>query len=96
MLVGTDQNGNRYYRIGNSRKVEYESYPDPENIDSSWYLWLHGVVDEVENVEKVAVPCDPKQKIYNREDVSKDFSVTDYKPWKPRDCLLYTSDAADD
>ena len=85
MLVGTDKNGNRYYRIGDSRRVEYRNNADPANIDANWYLWLHGVVDAVESAEQSSTSKSKFEEGFDCKKEVKNFSVLEYTSWKPKD-----------
>ena len=60
-LVGTDQYGNRYYRLKGDkpsgrgggrfsrerRWVIYRGEPEGSKVPSGWHAWLHHTVDEI-------------------------------------------------
>jgi len=58
-LVGTDSDGNRYYRMKSRRKLQrgggrfsrerrwviYKGEPEGSKVPSEWHAWLHHTVD---------------------------------------------------
>jgi NADH:ubiquinone oxidoreductase subunit len=61
-LVGTDQFGNRYYRVQSSdrRWVLYQGLVEASKVPPEWHAWLHRISD--------AVPeSAPKRRFWQRE-----------------------------
>ena len=46
--VGTDEQGNRYYRSKkDERWVVYSNNIEASKITSDWYLWIHHTIDKI-------------------------------------------------
>ena len=51
-LKYVDKHGNRYYTsiFGSKRFVTYTGIADPATIPPKYYLWLHKIIDEVDEI----------------------------------------------
>ena len=82
-LVGQDSNGNKYYQKGEKRLVKYSKNLGPQDMEASWYLWLHHTVNDPGKTQddyKTQKACSteticaaPIQSAQHRS----------YTPWKP-------------
>jgi len=90
--VGTDDQGNIYYRekAGHRRWVIYKNGPiEASRVPPEWHAWLHYTVDELPSEQKIPSKSWEKSHIPNLTGTvsahkpSKPRSTPEYEAWQP-------------
>ena len=95
-FVGTDENGNNYFKSSNGTKrwVNYKGDCDASNISPAWHSWIHKTTDKVPSFEKDNLSMSNIDHTYTEIKKNgkyypnnfKNHSIfNDYESWKPKD-----------
>ncbi|MBN9526255.1 MAG: NADH:ubiquinone oxidoreductase subunit NDUFA12 [Alphaproteobacteria bacterium] len=72
-LVGSDQFGNKYYRLKDDPKrrlVYYQGEPEASKVPPAWHRWLHHITEEIP-------PAEPPRQKWEKEHLPN-LTGTDY------------------
>ena len=95
-FVGTDENGNNYFKStdGSKRWINYKGVCDASSISPAWHSWIHKTTNKVPALKKDNLSKSNSDNNYTKTNISgkyhpnnsKDNSIfKDYESWKPED-----------
>ena len=89
-LVGTDEQGNKYYESKNGKRwVIYSSTIDASKIPVEWYSWMHSIKNKIEDTHELKKYNWQKNHLSNQTGTDKaytpkknqDATKKKYKTW---------------